>query len=124
MDIYSDGVFVAVSGAVEGILFRVTEASKIAHCSFEFDVRGIFSLPFLASLNSVSTMECAFPIVPESNMATAVSIDMLEFSAAVAAGADEMCGVVLAKDGQGLFEFVLLDVAVAGEVFAGRGSGY
>jgi hypothetical protein len=44
---------------------------------------------------------------------------MLEFSAAVAGAAEEVGGVVITEDGESLFEFVLFDVAVGGEILAG-----
>lgn len=48
----------------------------------------------------------------------AVSVQMLQLSAGVAGAADQMGGVLLAQDGQGGVELVLLDVAVGGQVLA------
>jgi hypothetical protein len=48
-----------------------------------------------------------------------VPVEMLEFPAAVAGAAEEVGGVVVTEDGESLFEFVLLDVAVGSEVLAG-----
>jgi hypothetical protein len=98
LNVYSDSVFVAVTGPVEGILFRVAETSEIAHCGFEFYVRWFECLSLLASLDPVSTMTGCFAI-SKCDVPAAVSVDVLKFSAAVAAGGDEVGRVVFAEDG-------------------------
>lgn len=49
-------------------------------------------------------------------MALSVQVLQLAPTVPVIAGADEMRGVMVAEDGKGLFELVLFDVAVGGEV--------
>lgn len=49
-------------------------------------------------------------------MALAIQVLELAPTVSVIAGADEMGGVMVAEDGQRLFELVLFDVAVGGQV--------
>ena len=51
-----------------------------------------------------------------------ISIQMLQFSPAVTGARDEVGWVVVPEDAQRLLEFILLDIAVCGKVFARRTS--
>lgn len=65
LDIYSNGVFVALFGPVEGVLLCKADASQVAHRSLKLKIRSIFSIPLFASL---------YPIQPPNGLNLSYSI--------------------------------------------------
>jgi hypothetical protein len=114
LDIDLDGRLVALLCAVKRVELGVADTTQVAHSGLRLDVVDVFAIALLARGQAV----VARAVAVVAGAVARVDMDMAQLRAGAVWSSNEVSGVLVAKDEQGVVCSAQLDGAVGGQVAA------